>query len=72
MRPCIPLGGVAKARNIPDIPALSRLANRVPEHLKSVNLFLLEPLTGRNERSRGMRQEKDMRQDIGDGIGRNR
>jgi len=44
MRPRIPPGSVAKARNMPDIPALSRLAIRAPEHLKSVNLFLREPL----------------------------
>jgi len=33
-RRCIPAGGVAKARNMPDIPALSRLARRAPQHLK--------------------------------------
>jgi hypothetical protein len=30
-------GGVAKARNMLDIPALSRLARQAPQRLKSVN-----------------------------------
>ena len=42
-RRCIPPGGVAKARNMPDIPALSRLARQAPKHFKLVNLFLREP-----------------------------
>jgi len=44
MRPCIPPGSVAKARNMPDIAALSHLVRRTPEHLNLVNLFLREPL----------------------------
>jgi len=43
-RRCILPGGVAKVRNMPDIPALSRLARQVPQHFKFVNLFLREPL----------------------------
>ncbi|XPS89329.1 uncharacterized protein Dvar_73480 [Desulfosarcina variabilis str. Montpellier] len=31
-RPSIPLSGVAKTRNMPDIPLSSRLAERAPEH----------------------------------------
>jgi len=42
-RRCIPPGCVAKARNMPDIPALSCLAIRALQHLKSANLFLREP-----------------------------
>jgi hypothetical protein len=30
-RPVIPLGSVAKIRNMPDIPAFSRLAEQAPE-----------------------------------------
>jgi hypothetical protein len=30
-------GGVVKARNMLDIPALSRLASQTPQRLKSVN-----------------------------------
>ena len=36
-RRCILPGGVAKARNMLDIPALSRLARQAPQRLKSVN-----------------------------------
>jgi hypothetical protein len=36
-RRCILPGGVAKARNILDMPALSRLARQAPQRLKSVN-----------------------------------
>jgi len=42
-RRSIPPGGVAKVRNMPDIPALSRLARQAPQHFKFVNLFLREP-----------------------------
>ncbi|MEA3415960.1 MAG: hypothetical protein U9R02_07355 [Thermodesulfobacteriota bacterium] len=38
-RRCIPPGCVAKARNMPDIPALSRLASRAPQHLKLRTYF---------------------------------
>jgi len=44
-RRCILPGGVAKARNMPDIPALSRLARQAPQHFKFVNLFLRDPLS---------------------------
>jgi hypothetical protein len=36
-RRCILPGGVAKARNMLDIPALFRLARQAPQHVKSVN-----------------------------------
>jgi len=36
---CIPPGCVAKARNMPDIPALSRLARQAPQHLKLGTYF---------------------------------
>ena len=52
MRPCIPPGSVAKARNMPDIAALSHLVRRTPEHLNLVNLFLREPLAGAGKRRR--------------------
>jgi hypothetical protein len=40
---CILPGGVAKARHMVDIPALSRLAHQAPQCLKSVNFLLREP-----------------------------
>jgi len=45
MRPCIPSGGVAKVRNMPDIPTLSRLSNRAPEHLNLPIYFYANPKT---------------------------
>jgi hypothetical protein len=40
---CILPGGVAKARNMFDIPALMRLAREASQCLKAVNEFLREP-----------------------------
>ena len=44
-RRCIPPGGVAKVRNMSDIPALSRLTRQAPQHFKFVNLFLRDHLS---------------------------
>jgi hypothetical protein len=42
-RRCILSGGVAKLRNMLDIPALSRLASQAPQRLKSENEFSRKP-----------------------------
>ena len=49
MRPCIQAGGGAKARNMPDIPSLSRLARRAPAHLKLLINFCANPKKASNE-----------------------
>ena len=43
IRRCLPPGCVAKTRNMPDIPALSRLAGRVPQRLKLRTYFRVNP-----------------------------
>ena len=46
MRRCIPPGCVVKAKEYPDIPALSRLACRAPKHLKLRTDFCANPKGG--------------------------